>query len=287
MDATPTLALPMPLVSCEWLRDHLAKPSLRIVDASYFLPSAQRDAKAEYAAGHIAGAVFADLDALSDATAPYPHTMPSAERLAPALGRLGIARNHAVVVYDTSGQFFSAPRVWWMLRSIGHSAVSVLDGGLARWRALGFPLSQQASAVAPTTYLPAQDAVGFRALADVRAAVDDHVTQIVDARSAGRFHATEPEPRPGVRGGHIPGARHVHYASLVTPSHTLKPAPELATLFTHAGVDVTRPVIASCGSGVTACAVALALTVLGATDVTVYDGSWTEWGSQPDTPVER
>lgn len=282
-----SIDLPTPLVSTAWLEAHLGDPALRVLDASWYLPASGRDARAEYAAAHIPGAVFADLDALSDAAAPYPHTMPPPAELARRLGALGVGDAHAVVVYDGSGQLFSAPRTWWMLRTLGHARVAVLDGGLVAWRREGRPVTREVPMVAPAVLTPAFDAAGWRDLAVMRALVDAGrvAAQVVDARSPGRFQAAEPEPRPGVRGGHMPGAHNVHYATLVDAAGRLLPAEALRARFAAAGVDVRRPVVATCGSGVTACAVALALTALGATDTAVYDGSWTEWGSQPDTPV--
>jgi thiosulfate/3-mercaptopyruvate sulfurtransferase len=281
-----TLALPTPIVSTAWLGDHLGHPALRVLDASWYLPAAGRDARAEYEAAHIPGAACADIDALSDAAAPYPHTVPAPEALAERFGALGVGDGHAVVVYDGSGQLFSAPRVWFMLRALGAAQVAVLDGGLPRWRAEGRALDSGVAVYPPATFTPRFDAARWRDLASMRAVVDSGSAQVVDARSLGRFSAAEPEPRVGVRGGHMPGARHVHYASLTDADGLLRSPDALRDLVAAAGLDPARPIVASCGSGVTACAVALALDVIGARDVAVYDGSWTEWGSQADTPVE-
>jgi thiosulfate/3-mercaptopyruvate sulfurtransferase len=279
-------ALPTPLVGTDWLAARLGHPRLRVLDASWYLPATGRDARAEYEAGHIPGAVFADLDVLSDEAAPYPHTVPPPAVLAARFGALGVGDAHAVVVYDGSGQLFSAPRLWYMLRALGHARVAVLDGGFPRWRREGRPVSTAVPTPARAVLTPRFDAARWRDLAAMRANLSTRAEQVVDARSAGRFTAAEPEPRAGVRGGHIPGARHVHYASLTAADGTMLAPDALRARFAEAGVDVARPVVASCGSGVTACAVALALDVLGARQVAVYDGSWTEWGSQPDTPVE-
>jgi thiosulfate/3-mercaptopyruvate sulfurtransferase len=281
-----TLPLPTPLVSTSWLADHLDHPQLRIVDASWYLPSMGRHGRQEFDAAHIPGAVFADLDALADDTAPYPHTMPAPDTLAARLGALGLGDDCAIVVYDGSGQNFSAPRLWWMLRTMGHPAVAVLDGGFVAWRREGRPLSHAPVAPRAAHFTPRFDATRWRDLAAMRATVTARDEQVVDARSAGRFTGTEAEPRAGVRGGHMPGAKHVHYASLVHPDGTMKSTAELQATFERACVNLNAPIAASCGTGITACAVLLGLELVGATRTALYDGSWTEWGSQPDTPVE-
>lgn len=279
------LTLPTPLVSTKWLAVHLGHPDLVLLDASLHLPAAGRNARAEYEAGHIPGAVLAEIDWLSEPGAPFPHTLPSASLLAERLGALGVSRDRAVVVYDASGQHFSAPRLWYLLRTHGHARVAVLDGGLPKWVREGHALSQEVPVPAPVHFESHPDPSRWHDLASMRALVASQGAQVVDARSPSRFAATEPEPRAGVRGGHMPGAANVHYASLLAADGTMLPPQELRARFAAAGVDPSRPIVGTCGSGVTACAVMLALDVIGARHTAVYDGSWTEWGSQPDTPV--
>jgi len=279
-------ALPTPLVSTNWLAENLGRAGLVVVDASSYLPTAGRNAEAEYLAGHIPGAVFADIEWLSDETAPLPHTLLNAATFGERVGSLGIGSEDDVVVYDASGQNFSAPRLWYMLRSFGHDRVAVLDGGIRRWVEEARPVEAGRRAHAPATFHATLDRSRWRDLSAMLGNLVSGAEQVVDARSAGRFGATEPEPRPGVRGGHIPGSRNVHYARLVHEDGTMRNAPELQLLFAQAGVDVHRPIVTSCGTGITACAVALALEVAGAPAVAVYDGSWTEWGGRSDTPLE-
>ncbi len=278
--------LPTPVVSTRWLAEHLDNPHLRIVDATLYLPTVPNDARAEFETGHIPGAVFADIDWLSDETSTLPHMLLDETIFGARIGSLGISNDDTIVVYDTSGQNFSAPRVWWMLRTFGHERVAVLDGGLRRWIADGRPLEQGHPTPSPSNFVAHYDASRVRDLAAMQANLTTRHEQVVDARSAGRFTATEPEPRAHVRGGHIPGARSLHYATLVAPDGTLKERAELQRLVEQAGLDLTRPIVASCGSGVTAAAVVLALESLGAKELAVYDGSWTEWGGRADTPVE-
>lgn len=281
-----TLTLPTPIVTTAWLAAHLGAPGLRIVDASAYLAAAGRNARAEYEVRHIEGAVFADIDWLSDETSSLPHTWPSAEQFSARIGSLGIGDADAVVVYDASGQNFSAPRLWFMLRAFGHERVAVLNGGLTRWLLDGRPVTAAATTVVPATFTARLDPSCVRDAAWVTGNIASGAEQVVDARSAGRFQAVEPEPRAGIRGGHIPGSRNIHYATLVNDDGTLRTMDELRTIAHDAGVDPTRPVVCSCGSGLTACAVLLAMDVLGARELALYDGSWTEWGGRTDTPVE-
>jgi thiosulfate/3-mercaptopyruvate sulfurtransferase len=264
----------------------LAEQRTVVVDASYYLPAAGRDARAEYLQRHIPGAVFFDIDALSDPTTPLPHMLLPPEHFAAAMGRLGVGDGDHVVVYDSSGTNFSAARAWWMFRIYGHDEVSVLDGGLAAWTRAGLPVEAGEVTRPPARFTPRYRRELVRTLDEVRQALGAEAAQLVDARSAGRFAGTEPEPRAGLRGGHAPGSRNVPYASFTGPDGLLLDRAGLEARFREAGVDLSRPVIASCGSGVTACTILLALDLLGHKDHSLYDGSWTEWGGREDTEVE-
>ncbi|MBB5754878.1 3-mercaptopyruvate sulfurtransferase [Prosthecomicrobium pneumaticum] len=272
-----------PLVSTEWLAERLGAPGVKVVDASWYLPAANRDALAEYRAGHIPGAVFFDIDAISDRASPLPHMLPSAGDFAAAMGALGLSDTDTIVVYDGAG-LFSAPRVRWTLRVFGARDVFVLDGGLPQWRAEGRPLESGDAAPEAATFHAALDAEAVAGIGTVAAALGADGVQVVDARPGDRFRGEAPEPRPGLRSGHMPGARNVP-ASAVIADGRLKDGAALAALFADAGVDPTRPVIASCGSGVTAAVVALALETIGAPQPKIYDGSWAEWGGRPETAV--
>lgn len=280
------VSLPTPLVSTAWLGDHLGHPSVKVIDGSTYLAASGRDGRAEYLAGHIPGAVFCDLDWISDRSSPLPHMLPTADDFAQRIGSLGIGSDDAVVVYDGSGQNFSAPRLWWMFRTFGHERIAVLDGGLHRWKLDGRPIEAEVPKVTPARFGARLDPTRVRDMEAMRANLRAGEEQVVDARSPGRFAATDPEPRPGLRGGHIPGSRNLHYATLVSEDGTLRAPGELRALVAAAGIDAQRPVVASCGSGVTACAVVLALDVIGARKVAVYDGSWTEWGGNREVEAE-
>lgn len=292
--AAPAIELDMPtdphaippLVSTAWLAQRLDDPTVRVVDASWYLPNDARTAAGEYAAAHIPGAVFFDLDASSDHGTPLPHMLPSAAEFAERMSALGLSDADAIVVYDGSGTNLSAPRVWWMFRAFGHRATAVLDGGFGAWRAAGLPVESGVVTRRRGRFTATLDTARVRDLAQVRANIDTAREQVIDARSTGRFTGAAPEPRAGLRGGHIPGSLNVPYTDIVAPNGTVRPPHELRRLFESAGADVSRPIVVSCGSGTTACSVALALELLGAANVSVYDGSWTEWAGRSDTPVE-
>ena len=274
---------PDSLVSTDWLAANLDK--VKVVDGSWYLPAMQRNPAAEYAAAHIPGAVYFDIDTIADRASGLPHTLPAAQQFAEQVGALGIGNDDPVVVYDGLG-LFSSGRVWWMFRYFGHARVAILDGGFARWQAEGRPVESGEAAPTPVAYTAEAAAGMARSLDDMRRNIDSAAAQVLDARAPGRFNATEPEPRAGLRSGHIPGSVNLPVGQLTDPeTQGVRSADALGELFAGAQVDFSRPTIATCGSGVSACAVAFALHLMGKDDVAMYDGSWTEWGGRDDTPV--
>ena len=274
-----------PLVTTDWLAANLGRRTVRVVDGSWHMPHLERDARAEFEAAHVPGAVFFDIDAIADTSSPLPHMLPTARTFAARVGALGIGARDLVVAYDTRG-VVSAARVWWTFRAFGHDRVAVLDGGLPKWRAEGRPVESGARAPKPRRFTARLRRGLVRDLAQMRANLRSRREQVLDARSAGRFAGTEPEPRAGLRGGHIPGSLNLPYERLHRSDGTLLGPEALARLFEAAGLDLARPVVTSCGSGVTASVLALGLHLLGQEKVAVYDGSWTEWGGRKDTPAE-
>ena len=271
------------LVPTQWLGERLGSSGLAIVDGSYFLPAANRDAGAEYRAAHIPGAVFFDIDEIADHGSGLPHMLPTPQAFADAAGRLGIGNDMTIVVYDSVG-LFSSPRVWWTLRVFGARDAYILDGGLPKWMAERRPLAAGEEAPRPLPFIPHFNPRAVAALADVQQALSDGSAQVVDARSKGRFRGEDPEPREGLRSGHMPGALNVPYGELIEEGRLMDRG-QLAAAFTTAGVDLDKPVITSCGSGVTAAILWFALDALGKEPSALYDGSWVEWASRPDLPI--
>jgi thiosulfate/3-mercaptopyruvate sulfurtransferase len=271
------------LVNTEWLAARLGEADLRVVDATWYLPHLKRDPRAEYQQAHISGAVFFDIDAIKDPRNPLPHMLPSPEEFARAVGALGIGDGDRVVIYGGRGGIASA-RAWWTFRVFGHERVAVLDGGLPKWKAEGRPLESAAVTPAPRRFTPRLRGELVRDLDAMRANLATAGEQVLDARSAGRFTGSEPEPRAGLRGGRIPGSLNLPYDQLFhAADNTLLPPGDLRQAFQKAGLDLDRPVVTTCGSGVSAAVLALGLHVLGRREVPVYDGSWTEWGGRADT----
>ena len=277
---------PKTLVSTGWLATHLGDPDLRVLDASWYLPDMGRDAKAEYQAGHIPGARFFDIDEIADLGSDLPHTVPPAEKFSSRMRAMGVGDGHQVVVYDGDG-LFSAARVWWLFRLMGKADVAVLDGGLPKWRAEGRALEDRAPLITDRHMTVQRQAPLIKDVTEVAAAaaLGDH--EILDARGAGRFNGTEPEPRPGLRSGHIPGSKNLPFRSLLAEDGTLRSEAGLMAAFAMAGVDLAKPVITTCGSGVTAAIINLALEQIGHRRHGLYDGSWAEWGQYGDLKVEK
>jgi thiosulfate/3-mercaptopyruvate sulfurtransferase len=278
-------AHPESLVTTEWLAAHLKDPAVRIVDGSFKMPGVTPTAQADYADRHIPGAVYFDIDVVADRKNSLPHMLPRAEEFAAHMQRMGLGDEHRIVVYDATG-WSSAWRPWWMLRAMGHDNVAILAGGLAKWMAEGRPVTSEVPRPAPARFTPR-----FRPeLVRDKAALMNNLRSprelVVDARAQGRFEGTAPEPRPGLRGGHIPSSRNLPYDQLADPKTKMPlSAEELERRLTAAGLRRDRKIVTSCGSGVTACGVAFALYLAGWPDAAIYDGSWTEWGAPGDTPV--
>ncbi|HCH56015.1 MAG TPA: 3-mercaptopyruvate sulfurtransferase [Rhodospirillaceae bacterium] len=273
------------LVETEWLAENLDNSDIRIVDATWYLPTVERDGIENYDAGHIPGAVFWDIDAIADPQSSLPHMMPDETTFQEHMKMLGIGGDHHVIVYDNM-KMMTAPRVWWTLRVFGHERVSLLNGGQNKWSAEDRPLTTDAPEISETEFRAIFNSSMIRSVDDVLANLRTSNEQILDARGAGRFDGTDPEPRPECRSGHIPGSQNLPFNDLIDPQMgTVLPIKELASRIQAAGINDARPVVTTCGSGITACVLALGLHLTGRHDVAVYDGSWTEWGGREDTPV--
>lgn len=275
------------LVDTAWLAAHLSAPDVRVVDASYYLPNEGLEPRVEYEAHHIPGAVFFDIDAISDETSSLPHMLPSPEKFSSCVQKLGLGDGIRIVVYDQRG-IWSAPRVWWTFRAFGHDDIVVLNGGLPKWMAEGRPVDEgPAPKVAERAFTARMNHVMVRDKHQIMVNLISQREQVLDTRARGRFEGTAPEPRQGMRSGHIPGSKNLPFTELIDPAtQTMLPKEQLIAQFAAAGIDMHQPVITSCGSGITAAVLALGLQLAGHYDVALYDGSWTEWGQLGETPID-
>ena len=274
------------LVSTKWLKNHLEAPDIKILDASWYLPKENRKPEIEFDNCHIPGAMFFDIDEVCDLDSDLPHMLPSPEKFASRVKALGIGDGHRVIVYDGDG-LFSAARVWWMFRVFGFADISVLDGGLPKWKEEGFQVSNRTKSIQNYHFTARKNSLMISNLKDVLEASLKGTAQIIDARAADRFLGTAPEPRPGLQSGHIPGAINICFSELLNEDRTLKANLDLKNIFDSSGIDLDKAIITSCGSGVTAAILNLALEKLGAKKVSLYDGSWCEWGSKKNLDVEK
>ncbi len=272
------------LVSTKWVAERLTDPGLRILDASWYLPQMNRDAAAEFDAGHLPGAQFFDIDAIAEPDTDLPHMVPPTALFAAQMRHMGIGNDSQVVIYDGAG-ILSAPRVWWLFRYFGHSKVTVMDGGLPKWVAEGHPINRKTASFRPQNYVPHPDPGLLRSANEVADALESE-TQIIEARAANRYRGEVDEPRAGLRRGRIPGSLNVPFSDLVTDQGQMRPASELKAIFGAVGVDMDRPAITTCGSGITAAVLSLALEIIGHQQHALYDGSWAEWGGRQDLPAD-
>jgi thiosulfate/3-mercaptopyruvate sulfurtransferase len=283
-----TYVNPDALVSTEWLAAHLSAPDVRVVDASFYLPIQNRDAREEYEHEHIPGAMFFDIDVVADSNTTLPHMLPSPEKFSSKVRKLGLGNGNKIVIYDGTGFASAAARVWWMFRYFGHRDVCVLDGGFPKWLREGRAVEDLPPVPRDRHFIAHVNHTLVRDFDHMKANLDSHRDLVLDARSPGRFSGADPEPRACRHAGHIPGSLNLPFTQLIDErTRCMKSGDELRALFEKAGVDAHKPVAVTCGSGVTACVVALGLYLIGREDVAVYDGSWAEWGDRDDTPIEK